>query len=105
MLVAGGRHPRFDVSLRFPRLLLSEVLQNQTLTLHLYFQYQPHRSVFENKTNYAFENNHLWYITRTLSPGKIVDSTGAAEPFTYTSPMLVSEPRDSLCCSCDTACA
>ena len=31
--------------------------------------------------------------------------TGAAVSFTYTSPMLLSEPRGSLCCSCGPVCA
>src|SRR5437016_2189744 len=33
---------------------------------------------------------------RTLSPEKIVISAGAGELFTYTSPMLVSDPKGSL---------
>src|SRR5881396_3304397 len=43
--------------------------------------------------------------TRTLSPEKIVISTGAGESFTYTSPMLVSEPNGSLSFACGAASA
>src|SRR5438477_2770956 len=41
--------------------------------------------------------------TRTRSPEKIVISTGAGESFTYTSPMLVSEPNGSLSFACGAA--
>src|SRR6266576_4819847 len=60
MSSASERHARFDVSLcHFPRLYLSEVLHNPILSRPLIFQYQPHRSVFENE---SCEINHLWRI-------------------------------------------